>query len=112
MPSPERPAVPISLFYSYSHKDEALRDELETHLSLLRRQGFLSGWHDRRIAAGTEWAGQIDHHLEAADVILLLVSSDFLASDYCWDVETRRAMDRHEAGTARVIPVILRPCDW
>jgi hypothetical protein len=112
MPPPERPTAPISLFYSYSHKDEALRDELETHLTLLRRQGVISGWHDRRIAAGTEWKGQIDHHLEAADVILLLVSSDFLASDYCWDVETKRAMDRHEAGTARVIPVILRPCDW
>src|SRR5512135_3006988 len=112
MPSPERPAVPISLFYSYSHKDEALRDELETHLTLLRRQGVVHGWHDRRITAGTEWEGQIDQHLEAADVILLLVSADFLASDYCYDKEMKRALERHGAGTARVIPVILRPCDW
>src|SRR5512135_68983 len=112
MPSPERPAVPISLFYSYSHKDEALRDELETHLTLLRRQGVVRGWHDRCIPAGTEWAGQIDQHLEAADVILLLVSADFLASDYCYDKEMKRALERHGAGAARVIPVILRPCDW
>jgi len=112
MPSPERPAVPISLFYSYSHKDEALRDELETHLTLLRRHGVVRGWHDRRIPAGTEWAGQIDQHLEAADVILLLVSADFLASDYCYDKEMKRALERHGAGAARVIPVILRPCDW
>src|SRR3954447_7241910 len=98
MSPPDRPAAPISLFYSYSHKDEALRDELETHLSLLRRQGVISGWHDRRIAAGTEWAGQIDRHLEAADVILLLVSAGFLASDYCYDIEMRRALERHVAG--------------
>jgi hypothetical protein len=112
MSPPEHPAALVSLFYSYSHKDEALRDELATHLSLLRRQGVISGWHDRRIAAGTEWAGQIDQHLEAADVILLLVSADFLASDYCYDKEMKRALERHGAGTARVIPVILRPCDW
>ena len=112
MPSPERPATPVSLFYSYSHKDEALRDELETHLTLLRRQGVVRGWYDRRIPAGTEWAGQIDQHLEAADVILLLVSADFLASDYCYDKEMKRALERHGAGAARVIPVILRPCDW
>ena len=112
MPSPERPAVPISLFYSYSHKDEALRDELETHLTLLRRQGVVRGWHDRRIVAGTEWEGSIDHHLDTAGVILLLVSADFLASEYCYEKEMKRALERHRAGAARVIPVILRPCQW
>lgn len=112
MPSPERPAAPVSLFYSYSHKNEALRDELETHLSLLKRQGVIRGWHDRRITAGTEWEGQLDQHFDAVKVILLLVSADFLASDYCYDIEMTRALKRHEAGTARVIPVILRPCDW
>jgi hypothetical protein len=111
MPPPAPSAARVSLFYSYSHKDEALREELETHLSLLRRQGVINGWHDRRIAAGTEWVGQIDQHLEAADVVLLLVSADFLASDYCYDVEMKRALERHAAGTARVIPVILRPVD-
>src|SRR3954454_14427804 len=112
MPPPERPAVPISLFYSYSHKDEALRKRLETHLSLLQNEGVISGWHDRRIAAGTEWDGAISENLDNAGIILLLVSADFLASRYCRDVEIKRAMERHEAGTARVIPVILRPVDW
>jgi hypothetical protein len=112
MPPPERPAAPLSLFYSYSSRDGALRDELETHLTLLRRQGFISGWHDRRVEAGTEWERQIDQHLNAADIILLLVSADFLASDYCYDLEMTRALERHGAGAARVIPVILRPCDW
>lgn len=111
MSLPERPAVPISLFYSYSHKDEALRKKLETQLSLLKRQGFIRDWHDRRIVAGTEWAGQIDQHRDTANVILLLVSPDFIASDYCYDIEMKRALERHEAGTARVIPVILRPVD-
>src|SRR4051812_14616359 len=111
MPPPERPAAPISLFYSYSKKDKALREKLETHLSLLQTQGVISGWHDRRIEAGTEWDGAISQHLEDAGIILLLVSADFLASRYCRDVEVARAMERHEAGTARVIPVLLRPVD-
>ncbi|MEZ4601355.1 MAG: toll/interleukin-1 receptor domain-containing protein [Syntrophotaleaceae bacterium] len=100
------------IFFSYSHRDEALRDELEKHLSTIRRQGFIEAWHDRRIVAGAELAHKISQNLEIADVILLLVSSDFLASDYCYDVEMKRAMERHAAGEARVIPVILRPCDW
>src|SRR3954471_5207243 len=112
MPHPERPAAPISLFYSYSHKDEALRKKLETHLSLLQDQRVISGWHARLIVAGTEWDGAISQNLEEAGVVLLLVSADFLASRYCRDVEIKRAMERHEAGTARVIPVILRPVDW
>ena len=106
------PPAPISLFYSYSHTDEALRKKLETHLSLLKDQGVIQDWHDRRIQAGTEWDGVISENLEQARTILLLVSSDFLASRYCRDVEVKRAMERHEAGTARVVPVILRPVDW
>ena len=102
---------PIELFYSYAHNDAALRDELEKHLSLLRREGY-TGWHDRKIPAGKEWADQIDEHLDNAAVILFLVSADFVASDYCWQVEMTRAMERHEAGDAAVIPIILRPCDW
>ncbi|WP_437516751.1 TIR domain-containing protein [Sorangium sp. So ce1099] len=104
--------MPIRLFFSYSHKDEALRDELETHLALLKRQGLLETWHDRRIGAGTEWADQIDRNLDEADVILLLVSADFLASDYCFDKEMKRALARHDGGQARVVPVILRKTDW
>ncbi|WP_437282533.1 TIR domain-containing protein [Sorangium sp. So ce375] len=103
---------PIRLFFSYSHEDEALRDELETHLALLKREGLLQSWHDRRIGAGDEWAGQIDKNLNEADVILLLVSADFMASDYCFDHEMTRALARHDAGQARVIPVVLRKTDW
>ncbi len=102
----------IEVFYSYSHKDEKLRDKLETHLASLKNQGMITGWHDRKIEAGQEWEGKIDEHLETARVILLLVSADFLASRYCYDVEVAWAIERHEAGTARVIPIILKPCDW
>jgi hypothetical protein len=103
---------PIEVFYSYSHKDEDLRNELNKHLTILRRQGVIREWHDRQITAGTEWAGQIDEHLNSADIILLLISADFLFSDYCYDIELKRALERHEAGEACVIPVILRPVDW
>jgi len=101
----------INLFYSYSHKDEVLRDTLETHLKLLQRQNVIDTWHDRKICSGTEWGKAIDENLEAADIILLLISADFLASDYCWDIEVTRAMQRHKEKLAVVIPVLLRPCD-
>ena len=101
-----------SLFFSYSHKDETLRDQLEVHLSALQRQGLITAWHDRRIAAGDDFGVKIDENLAAADVILLLVTPDFIASDYCYNKELALAMERHRAGTARVIPVIVRPCDW
>lgn len=102
----------VTIFFSYSHKDEALRNELEIHLAALKRQGVISTWHDRRIVAGDEFAGKISENLESADIILLLVSPYFIASDYCYEVEMKRAMERHEAGEAKVIPVILHPCDW
>jgi len=101
----------VKLFFSYSHKDEALRDQLVTHLRLLERQKVIDAWHDRQIDVGTERKDAIDDNLEAADIILLLVSADFLASDYCFDVEIRRAMQRHQEGSAVVVPVSLRPCD-
>lgn len=101
-----------SLFFSYCHADELLRDQLEKHLAVLKHQGIIHAWHDRRIGAGQEIDHQIDQHIETDDIILLLVSSDFLASDYCYNIEMKRVMARHEAGEAIVIPVILRPCDW
>lgn len=101
-----------SLFFSYSHKDEALRDQLEVQLSMLKRQGIITVWHDRRLMAGDEIDQGISAELESADIILLLASPDFLASDYCYSTEMLRALERHSAGTARVIPVILRPCEW
>ncbi|WP_323143586.1 toll/interleukin-1 receptor domain-containing protein [Massilia phyllosphaerae] len=100
------------LFFSYCHADEKLRDRLEVHLSLMKNQGLIETWHDRGITAGSSVDGTIDENLESADVILLLVSADFLASRYCFSIEMKRALERHVEGTARVIPVILEPCDW
>ena len=88
------------VFFSYSHADEELRNELEKHLSVLRRKGVITTWHDRRIGPGKSLHGQIDDQLNCADIVLLLVSADFLASDYCFDVEMTHAMERHEQGTA------------
>ncbi|WAP70056.1 toll/interleukin-1 receptor domain-containing protein [Jiella pelagia] len=101
-----------SVFFSYSHADEALRDRLEKGLAMLKRQSAIDTWHDRRIPAGDVVDSSIDAAMEAADVVLLLVSPDFLASSYCYDVEMKRAMERHERREARLIPIILRPCDW
>ena len=106
------PSGPVPLFYSYAHEDEELRDQLDKHLRLLERQGLITSWHDREVRAGDDWASEIDTHLENARIILLLISVDFLASEYCYGVEMRRALERHFAGEARVIPVILRPVDW
>jgi len=103
---------PTRLFYSYSHKDENLRNELETHLKLLQRQGMIETWHDRKIEAGDEWKRKIDENLERADIILLLISADFIASDYCYEIEMKRTLERHQNGEARVIPVIVRDCNW
>lgn len=101
-----------ALFFSYCHRDEGLRDQLEIHLAMLKRQGFIETWHDRRITAGEPVDHSISANLERADIILLLVSPDFLASDYCYDREMTRALERHTSGSCMVIPVILRPCDW
>lgn len=102
----------IRVFIAYSHADEALRQELDKHLMSLKRHGLVEVWHDRRIGAGEDWAENIDANIQSAHVILLLVSADFIASSYCYEVEVAEAMDRHKRGDAIVIPVILRPCDW
>ncbi|MEH3085443.1 MAG: toll/interleukin-1 receptor domain-containing protein [Xylophilus ampelinus] len=101
-----------NVFFSYSHADEALRDQLEQQLAILKRQGIINTWHDRKIDAGQELGKVIDQHIEQDEIILLLVSPSFLASDYCYDIEMKRALERHEAGEAIVIPVILRMCEW
>ena len=102
----------LSIFISYSHEDEGLQSELKKHLAGLRRNDTIKVWYDGCIGPGKEIDGEIDTQLAAANIILLLVSADFLDSDYCYEIEMSRAMERHEKGTARVIPVILRPCDW
>lgn len=100
----------IRLFCSYSRKDEFLRQELETHLSLLKRQSLVT-WYDRLLEPGSNWDDRIKQELDTAEIILLLVSPDFLASNYCYETEVARAIERHKAGTACVIPVLLRPTD-
>ena len=107
------PAKPIAVLYccSDSEKDEEMRQNLEKHLKILQRQGVITTWHKGMIGAGKEWESETDKQLLTADIILLLISVDFIASDWCWDVEVTRAMERHEAKEARVIPVILHPTD-
>jgi hypothetical protein len=100
------------LFFSYCHVDEALRDRLEKHLSMMKNQGLIETWHDRGIMAGDDLDTSIDANLESADIILLLVTADFLASKYCFSIEMKRALERQREGTARVIAVILEHCDW
>ncbi len=102
----------FEVFISYSHKDKALRDELAKHLINLKRQGFISDWFDGEISPGTEWEKQILEHLNTAQIILLLISVDFMASDFCYDIEMQQAIARHDKNQARVIPIILRPIDW
>lgn len=100
------------VFISYSHKDECLKDELDEHLTALRRKSVISVWHDRKITAGDEWKKQIDSNLESADIIIFLVSSSFIASDYCYDIEMQRALEKQNEGSATIVSIILRNCDW
>lgn len=102
----------VNIFISYSHRDEALRLQLEKHLASLKRQKIIKAWHDRKIEAGMDWASQIDNNLNKADIILLLISPDFIFSNYCSEIEMELAIRRHEAGEAILIPIILEPCDW
>lgn len=103
---------PVEIFCSYSHKDEKLRRELEKHLALLQRQNIVTIWHDRAIMPGESISEEIDEHLNSAGIILALFSPDFIASDYCYQIEMKTALERHDANEARVVPIILRPCDW
>jgi hypothetical protein len=108
----QMPTEPLKLFYCYARADVRLRKRLDDHLAILKREGVISEWHDGDISAGQEWEEEIHQHLEQAHLILLLISSSFLASDYCYDIEMQRALEKQETGTARVIPIILRECDW
>jgi hypothetical protein len=104
--------VPVTLFISYSHRDARFRRELETHLALLQHQGVLDVWHDRRILPGQEWATEIDARLDGAQLVLFLVSPDFVASKYCYGFEMKRVLDVERTGKIRAVPVIVRPVDW
>lgn len=111
MSEPAKIEVPVEIFCSYSHKDRELREEFEKHVAMMKRRNFIKVWHDQRILAGGDWKGEIDEHLNSADIIALFVSSDFLASDYCYEKEMKQAMRRQEQRDAFVVPVIVRSCD-
>ena len=102
----------VNIFVCYAHKDRKSLDKLETHLKPLQRQGLIKVWKDREISAGSEWEPEIMKQFEMAQAILLLVSPEFLASEYCYGVEMKRAIEKHEREEAYVIPIILRPCLW
>jgi hypothetical protein len=109
------PAPPLErergafVFFSYAHRDKGFRDRLEEHLSNLKYRGLITTWYDREISAGEEWAQQIDIYLNKAHIILLLISASFMASEYCYSIEMRRALERHERHEADVVPILLRP---
>jgi TIR domain/SIR2-like domain len=103
---------PLSVFISYSHADDELRQALERSLASLKLERLIRPWDDRQIVSGTDWEQQLDSRLETADIVLLLVSNDFLSSPYCIGREATRAVERHLQGTTRVVPILLRPSDW
>jgi hypothetical protein len=100
------------IFISYSHRDEKALERLHTHLSVLRREGAITAWYDRKILAGDDIDKKIDGNLSDSDIFVALVSPDFLASRYCYEREMAQALKRHADGSLRVIPIILEPCDW
>lgn len=103
--------MPVKLFFSYAHEDELVLNQLKKHLIPLQRQGLIEMWHDRDISAGTVWEQEISKRMDEAQIILLLISPDFIASDYCYGIEMMQALQKHAVGTARVIPIIVRPVD-
>src|SRR6266704_1645072 len=107
--SEQQMSSPITIFCCFAHEDEPLLEELEKQLSLLRRQGLIADWYDRCIVPGTDWKQAFDSRLLTASVILLLISPDFLASDYIYSIEMERVLELHKTGVARAVPIILRP---
>src|SRR5713101_1991425 len=105
-------ALPMEIFCCYAREDRSFLNKLKMHLMPLQREGLISIWNDTDIRPGTNDEEEINRHLNTADIILLLVSADFMASEYCYSVEMKRAMERHERGEAYVIPIILRPIYW
>lgn len=111
VPGSKAPSA-LKLFMSYSHQDEDIKDGLLKHLSPLKRLNLISDWHDRKIEAGDKWGEVISENLKKADIIVLLISIDFINSKYCYDVEMDAALDRQADDKAKVIPVIARSCLW
>ena len=102
----------VKIFISYSHADEEFRSALSKHLSILERNGIAELWDDRRISPGDEWKADIDPRIEEADIFLILISADFIASNYCYEKEMKAALARHDVGQSTVIPIIVRSSAW
>jgi len=105
-------ASSIEVFICYAQEDESALEALVTHLKVLKKQGYLTMWYDHEISPGTDWEQEIDTHLNTAHIILLLISQHFVASDYCYLVQMEQAVQRHQQGDARVIPVLVRPVHY
>lgn len=108
----QEPEKGAFVFFSYAQQDKYLRDELEKHLTILKYRGLITTWHDQEIRLGDEWAQQIDIYLNKARIILLLISADFIACEYCYERVMMRALERHEQQEANVIPILLRPAHF
>ena len=108
----EAPPKALQVFISYSHIDEDIKDELVKHLMPLKRLNLIEAWHDRKILAGDKWSGEVESALKKADIVLLLISIDFINSKYCYDIEMESALERERRGEVVVIPVIVRDCMW
>lgn len=102
----------LNIFLSYAHEDEAMKIQLDKNLIMLKKSDKINVWQDRQILAGMEWDETIAKELQGADIILLLISVDFNNSQYIWDKELKFAMERHQKKEVRVIPIILRTCEW
>lgn len=113
-PSPRQPSgnSPKKVFFSYSKPDRAYLDQLLKHMAVLRYQNKIDTLNDQEILPGEEWNAAARQQLLEADIILLLISSDYLATRHIWEVDISEAMARHENGTARVIPIYIRPANW
>ena len=102
----------IRIFFSYAHEDAPLREQLEKHLATLQQEGLVASWNDRAILPGSDWNTAINEQVRQAEIILLLISADFLSSDYINGVELRCALERAARQAAVVIPILLRPVVW
>ena len=103
---------PLNIFFSYAHEDEDLMNDVRRQLIVYERNGRILKWHDRMIPPGTKWRNQIDGRLKTAEIVLLFMSPHFIESRYCYEIEGTVALERHEAGQAHVVPIVLRPCAW
>jgi hypothetical protein len=102
----------LKVFLSYAHEDAAMKTELDKSLIMLKKSNKIDVWQDKELLPGDEWDASITNALATADIVLLLISVDFNNSQYIWEKELAVSMERHAKGEARVIPIILRDCDW